>query len=79
MMRMMLYEAAQPASSRARRTGAPLGFIVPSQPVRQAKAPSGRGWVHEVKHDGYRLQVHVGNPEVDIKNWSNCDQLNGVN
>jgi len=24
-----------------------------------AKPPSGEGWAHELKHDGYRLQIHV--------------------
>lgn len=23
------------------------------------RAPSAEGWVHEIKHDGYRLQIHV--------------------
>jgi ATP-dependent DNA ligase len=26
-------------------------------PTRAYRVPSGPGWVHEVKHDGYRLQV----------------------
>jgi bifunctional non-homologous end joining protein LigD len=25
--------------------------------MRAAKPPAGPGWVHEIKHDGYRLQV----------------------
>jgi hypothetical protein len=29
----------------------------PLHPTRAAKAPSGPGWVHEIKHDGYRLIV----------------------
>ena len=33
------------------------GFIEPCIPTRARKPPSGPGWVHEVKHDGYRLQV----------------------
>jgi bifunctional non-homologous end joining protein LigD len=33
------------------------GFIPPCIPTRAYKVPSGHGWVHEVKHDGYRLQV----------------------
>src|SRR3954467_5443389 len=38
---------------------APPGFIHPSRPTLSRKPPSGELWVHEVKHDGYRLQVHV--------------------
>jgi ATP-dependent DNA ligase len=32
-------------------------FIDPCIPTRAAKPPSGPAWVHEVKHDGYRLIV----------------------
>jgi hypothetical protein len=31
------------------------GFIDPCIPSRAAKPPVGPGWVHEIKHDGYRL------------------------
>jgi hypothetical protein len=33
------------------------GYIPPCIPTRAVKPPSGAGWVHEIKHDGYRLQV----------------------
>jgi hypothetical protein len=33
------------------------GFIAPCIPTRAVKPPAGPGWVHEIKHDGYRLQV----------------------
>jgi ATP-dependent DNA ligase len=33
------------------RTG---GFVDACVPTRAAKAPAGEGWVHEIKHDGYR-------------------------
>jgi bifunctional non-homologous end joining protein LigD len=33
------------------------GFIAPCIPTRAVKPPAGLGWVHEIKHDGYRLQV----------------------
>jgi bifunctional non-homologous end joining protein LigD len=33
------------------------GFVPPCIPTRAAKPPVGPGWVHEIKHDGYRLQV----------------------
>jgi bifunctional non-homologous end joining protein LigD len=35
----------------------PSGFVPPCVPTRAAKPPAGPGWVHEIKHDGYRLQV----------------------
>jgi bifunctional non-homologous end joining protein LigD len=33
------------------------GFVDPCLPTLAAKPPSGPGWVHEIKHDGYRLIV----------------------
>ena len=35
----------------------PSGFIAPCLPSRAARPPSGPLWVHEIKHDGYRLMV----------------------
>src|SRR5258706_11747460 len=35
----------------------PAGFIIPAQPVMASKPPSGADWVHEIKHDGYRMIV----------------------
>jgi len=31
--------------------------VPPSIPTRAVKPPVGPDWVHEIKHDGYRLQV----------------------
>ena len=36
----------------------PAGFVEPCNPTLAAKPPSGADWVHEIKHDGYRLIVH---------------------
>jgi bifunctional non-homologous end joining protein LigD len=35
----------------------PAGFIEPCNPTFSTKAPSGQQWIHEIKHDGYRLIV----------------------
>jgi bifunctional non-homologous end joining protein LigD len=35
----------------------PPGFIEPCIPAKAAKAPAGRLWIHELKHDGFRLMV----------------------
>jgi ATP dependent DNA ligase domain len=40
------------------------GFVDPCIPSRAAKPPSGPDWVHEVKHDGYRLIVRRDGPAV---------------
>ena len=35
----------------------PSGFIEPCLPSKVSRPPSGSLWVHEIKHDGYRLMV----------------------
>src|SRR5215813_5667050 len=35
----------------------PTGFIEPCLPPPAEKPPSGPEWVHEIKHDGYRLMA----------------------
>ena len=32
----------------------PAGFIVPCLPTSAKRPPSGDGWLHEIKHDGFR-------------------------
>src|SRR5258707_6121641 len=44
----------------------PAGFVIPAQPVKASKPPSGAGWVHEIKHDGYRLIVRRDGPTVRL-------------
>ena len=46
-------------NSRGRPLNAPAAFIHPCQPIVAKQPPSGFGWAHELKHDGYRLQIHV--------------------
>jgi len=38
------------------------GFVKPCIPTLAGKPPSGPDWVHEIKHDGYRLIVRRGSP-----------------
>ena len=35
----------------------PAGFIEPCIPTAARVPPSGPGWLHEIKHDGYRLMA----------------------
>jgi bifunctional non-homologous end joining protein LigD len=36
-----------------------IAFIEPSAPVLRREPPIGPEWLHEVKHDGWRAQLHV--------------------
>jgi ATP-dependent DNA ligase len=33
----------------------PAGFIAPCLPMKTTKLPSGGQWLHEIKHDGFRV------------------------
>jgi hypothetical protein len=45
----------------------PPGFIVPCQPTLAAKVPAGDGWIHELKHDGFRVVAFKGDT---VRLWS---------
>jgi len=52
------------------------GFIEPALASSIERAPSGGRWVHEIKFDGYRVQVHLANNEVKVftrrgHDWTN--------
>jgi bifunctional non-homologous end joining protein LigD len=52
------------------------GFIALALATSIGKVPSGERWIHEVKFDGYRVQMHVVNESVRIftrrgNDWTN--------
>jgi bifunctional non-homologous end joining protein LigD len=52
---------------------APAAFIHPCQPIVAKEPPSGPGWAHELKHDGYRLQIHVRDGRVRLFTMNGAD------
>ena len=42
------------------------GFIEPELATAIEKVPSGERWLHEIKFDGYRVQVHLANEAVKV-------------
>jgi len=47
--------------------GAPLpAFVPPSLATLRTEAPAGRGWVHEIKFDGYRIQARLEDGDVRL-------------
>jgi ATP-dependent DNA ligase len=40
---------------RTTRRLAPSGFIAPCLPTKTDELPSGGAWLHEIKHDGFRI------------------------
>ena len=62
-------------TSRGRPKSVPAAFIHPCRPIVAKQPPSGPGWAHELKHDGYRLQIHIRNGRVRLytmngSNWT---------
>ena len=62
-------------SGLARDRRKPPGFIRPCQPVLSAKVPIGDGWIHELKHDGFRIVALKAGDDVRLwsrhgRNWS---------
>jgi bifunctional non-homologous end joining protein LigD len=52
------------------------GFIEPALATSINKVPSGERWIHEIKFDGYRVQVHLKDATVKVftrrgNDWSN--------
>jgi bifunctional non-homologous end joining protein LigD len=60
-------------NSRGRPLNAPAAFINPCQPIVAKQPPSGPGWAHELKHDGYRLQIHVRDGRVRLYTINGAD------
>jgi bifunctional non-homologous end joining protein LigD len=58
---------------RVRSARAPVSFIDPCLPTVADKAPSAGGWIHEIKHDGYRLQIHKHGPRVRLFTMTGVD------
>ena len=52
------------------------GFIEPALAMSVDKVPAGARWIHEIKFDGYRVQVHLRDAAVKVftrrgNDWTN--------
>jgi bifunctional non-homologous end joining protein LigD len=59
--------------SRSGSRNLPVAFIAPCRPMVSARPPHGPGWAHELKHDGYRLQIHVRDGRVRLYTMNGND------
>jgi bifunctional non-homologous end joining protein LigD len=58
------YQRKKPAATGIK---APYpGFIEPALATSIEKVPSGERWIHEIKFDGYRVQVYLANNGVKV-------------
>src|SRR5215468_105341 len=44
----------------------PVGFIAPCLPTKTDKLPSGSQWLHEIKHDGFRIIARKNGAQVRL-------------
>src|SRR4030095_15278511 len=49
------------------------GFITPCDPTLRERAPDGPGWLHEIKIDGYRAQLHLHRGRITVYSRSGYD------
>jgi bifunctional non-homologous end joining protein LigD len=65
--RASVRKKAKSKTKESRSAGAPLpDFVPPSLATLRTAAPSGAGWVHEIKFDGYRIQARLDRGEVRL-------------
>jgi bifunctional non-homologous end joining protein LigD len=60
-------------SPLARERRRPAGFIVPCAPILSEIPPSGPLWLHEIKHDGYRITAHKRSDRVRLSSRNGRD------
>ena len=49
------------------------GFVLPQLASLRSKPPAGENWLHEIKYDGYRLQIHLDKGRVTIRTRTGLD------
>jgi bifunctional non-homologous end joining protein LigD len=57
---------SKPRGSASRSSVAPPRFVAPQLCRLVDRAPAGAGWIHEIKFDGYRMQLRVANGEATL-------------
>jgi bifunctional non-homologous end joining protein LigD len=58
---------------QAKRIDAIPGFVAPQLCTSVERPPSGAGWGHEIKFDGYRMQLRVEDGKVSLKTRKGLD------
>jgi bifunctional non-homologous end joining protein LigD len=48
-------------------------FIPPCEPILRPRPPRGEAWLHEVKFDGFRTQLHKAGDEITIYSRNGAD------
>ena len=64
--------AKKPAAAKRMKSAMP-DFIPPQLCETLARPPSADGWIHEIKFDGYRIQMRIEDGEVTLKTRKGLD------
>lgn len=64
---------AQPAKLETGKSAEMPGFVPPQLCELQDRPPSGSGWIHEIKFDGYRMQIRVEGGKAIMKTRKGLD------
>ncbi|MDO9586305.1 MAG: DNA ligase D [Brevundimonas sp.] len=64
--------APKPSKAAARKATKPPAFV-PIQLCKVADHPPGAGWAHEIKFDGYRIQIGVGGGRAVLRTRKGLD------
>jgi len=70
---------AKPKTARTKAAKSPSSksampsFIAPQLCESLTRPPAGKGWIHEIKFDGYRVQMRVAGGEVTLKTRKGLD------
>ena len=62
----------KPAPAKAPKSVIP-DFIAPQLCETRERPPSADGWIHEIKFDGYRIQIRIENGDVTLKTRKGLD------
>ena len=60
-------------TAKAKKITAMPGFIAPQLAKLVEQPPSGHGWVHEIKFDGYRMQLRVEDGKATLRTRKGLD------
>ena len=63
----------KPVPSTSRKAGKPPRFREPQKATLVDTVPSGSGWIHEIKFDGYRCLLAIGGGEAKVYTRSGLD------
>ena len=66
-------KAASPPAAKGKKVAAMPDFVAPELCVSVDRPPAADGWCHEIKFDGYRVQLRVEDGEATLKTRKGLD------